>query len=125
MLPNPPLHPTGRDAVIHAYCLTDNRHHLLVETPSGNRPQIMQHINGAYTTYFNVKRARAGHLFQGRYKAILVEMDEYAKELSGVYLFREHTGEKPRTIGAQFGLGDAAVEQSCKRSNPKLERTEN
>jgi len=70
------------DAKIHAYCLMDNHYHLLLETPSGNLPQIMRHINGAYTTYFNVKRERAGHLFQGRYKAILVEIDEYAKELS-------------------------------------------
>jgi REP-associated tyrosine transposase len=70
------------NAVIHAYCLMDNHYHILLETPLGNLPQIMQHINGAYTTYYNVKRARAGHLFQGRYKAILVEMDEYAKELS-------------------------------------------
>lgn len=70
------------DAVIHAFCLMDNHYHLLMETPSGNLPQIMRHINGAYTTYFNVKRARSGHLFQGRYKAILVEIDEYAKELS-------------------------------------------
>ena len=42
----------------------------------------MRHINGAYTTYFNIKRKRAGHLFQGRFKAILVEADEYAVELS-------------------------------------------
>ena len=42
----------------------------------------MHHINGAYTTYFNVKRGRSGHLFQGRYKSILVDADEYAKELS-------------------------------------------
>ena len=70
------------DAVIHAFCLMDNHYHLLIETPSGNLPQIMRHINGAYTTYFNVKRARSGHLFQGRYKAIVVEIDEYAKELS-------------------------------------------
>ena len=69
-------------AVIHAYCLMDNHYHLLVETPLGNLPQIMHHINGAYTTYFNVKRKRSGHLFQGRYKAILVAIDEYAKELS-------------------------------------------
>lgn len=69
-------------AVIHVFCLMDNHYHLLLETPSGNLPQIMQHINGAYTTYFNVKRDRSGHLFQGRYKAILVEKDEYAKELS-------------------------------------------
>jgi hypothetical protein len=60
----------------------DNHYHLLLETPSGNLPQIMRHINGAYTTYFNIKRDRSGHLFQGRYKAILVEKDAYAKELS-------------------------------------------
>jgi REP element-mobilizing transposase RayT len=70
------------DAVIHVFCLMDNHYHLLLETPSGNLPQIMRHINGAYTTYFNVQRARCGHLFQGRYKAILVDIDEYAKELS-------------------------------------------
>ncbi|MBW2609865.1 MAG: transposase [Deltaproteobacteria bacterium] len=70
------------DAVIHVYCLLDNHYHLLLETPSGNLPQIMRHINGAYTTYFNVKRERSGHLFQGRYKSILVDIDEYAKELS-------------------------------------------
>ena len=70
------------NAIIHVYCLMDNHYHLLLETPSGNLPQIMRHINGAYTTYFNVKHDRAGHLFQGRYNAILVEKDEYAKELS-------------------------------------------
>jgi REP element-mobilizing transposase RayT len=69
-------------AAIHCYCLMDNHYHLLLETPSGNLPQIMRHINGAYTTYFNIKRDRSGHLFQGRYKAILVEKDAYAKELS-------------------------------------------
>lgn len=69
-------------AVIHAWCLMSNHYHLLLETPVGNLSQIMRHINGAYTTYFNIKRKRAGHLFQGRYKAILVEADEYAAELS-------------------------------------------
>jgi putative transposase len=69
-------------AVIHIYCLMDTHYHLLLETPSGNLSTIMQHINGAYTTYFNRKRERSGHLFQGRYKAILVEADEYAMELS-------------------------------------------
>jgi REP element-mobilizing transposase RayT len=70
------------NAVIHAFCLMDNHYHLLLETPSANLPQIMRHINGAYTTYFNIKRGRSGHLFQGRYKAILVDKDTYAKELS-------------------------------------------
>ena len=69
-------------AVVHTWCLMSNHYHLLLETPLGNLSQIMRHINGAYTTYFNVKRKRAGHLFQGRYKAILVEADAYAAELS-------------------------------------------
>ena len=69
-------------AVIHVWCMMTNHYHLLLETPEGNLSQIMRHINGAYTNYFNVKRRRAGHLFQGRYKAILVERDAYAMELS-------------------------------------------
>ena len=69
-------------AAVHAYCLMSNHYHLLMETPEGNLSQIMRHINGAYTNYFNTKRQRAGHLFQGRYKAILVEKDAYALELS-------------------------------------------
>ena len=69
-------------ATIHVYCLMSNHYHLLLETPGGNLSQVMRHINGAYTNYFNVKRKRSGHLLQGRYKAILVEADEYATELS-------------------------------------------
>ena len=69
-------------AAIHVYCLMSTHYHIFMETPRGNLSQIMRHINGAYTTYYNVKRKRAGHLFQGRYKAILVEADVYAVELS-------------------------------------------
>ena len=69
-------------ARIHVYCLMSNHYHLLLETPDGNLSQIMRHINGAYTTYFNTKRKRSGHLFQGRYNAILVDGDEYAAQLS-------------------------------------------
>ncbi len=69
-------------AVIHAYCLMGNHYHLLLETPRGNLSKILQYINGAYTTYFNIKRNRSGHLFQGRFKGILVDKDEYCKELS-------------------------------------------
>ena len=69
-------------AEIYAYCLMSNHFHLFLATPEGNLSQIMRHIIGAYTTYFNIKRKRAGHLFQGRYKAILLEADEYAAELT-------------------------------------------
>jgi putative transposase len=69
-------------AIIHVYCLMGNHYHLLLETPRGNLSKVLHHINGAYTTYFNVKRGRSGHLFQGRFKGILVERDAYCKELS-------------------------------------------
>ena len=69
-------------AIIHTYSLMDNHYHILLQTPAGNLSQIMHHINGAYTNYFNVKRKRSGHLFQGRYKALLVDIDGYAQELS-------------------------------------------
>lgn len=69
-------------AAFHCYCLMSNHYHLLLETPKGNLSRIMQHINGAYTTYFNLKRKRSGHLLQGRFKAILIEADSYAAELS-------------------------------------------
>ena len=70
------------DAIIHTYCLMGNHYHILLETPRSNLSQILHHINGAYTTYYNVKRKRVGHLFQGRYKSILVQKDAYCKELS-------------------------------------------
>jgi REP element-mobilizing transposase RayT len=66
----------------HVYCLMNNHYHLLLETPKGNLSKIMHHINSAYTTYYNVKHKRSGHLFQGRYKAILIEADAHAGELS-------------------------------------------
>jgi REP element-mobilizing transposase RayT len=69
-------------AIIHVYCLMENHYHLLLETPRGNLSQILHHINGAYTTYFNMRHGRSGHLFQGRFKAILVEKDSYGQELS-------------------------------------------
>ncbi|MGD9158475.1 MAG: transposase [Desulfobacteraceae bacterium] len=53
------------DADIHVYCLMDNHYHLFIETPSGNLPQIMRHINGAYTTYFRKHRGHVLNLEQG------------------------------------------------------------
>ena len=58
--------------VIHTYCLMSNHYHLLVETPEANLSLSMQWINVSYATYFNRKRDRHGHLFQGRFKANLI-----------------------------------------------------
>lgn len=65
----------------YAYCLMDNHYHLLIETPEGNLVGGMQRLNGAYTQGFNRRHQRVGHLFQGRYKSIVVERDSYLKEL--------------------------------------------
>jgi REP element-mobilizing transposase RayT len=61
----------------HAYCLMDNHYHLLIETPDGNLSQGMRQLNGVYTQAHNKKRYRSGHLFQGRFKAILIQKDTY------------------------------------------------
>ena len=66
----------------HAYCLMGNHYHLLIETPDANLSRGMRQLNGIYTQKFNWKRHRSGHLLQGRYKAILVDKDEYLLELS-------------------------------------------
>jgi len=69
-------------AAIHVFSLMSNHYHLLLETPKGNLSKIMLHVNGAYTNYFNIRHRRSGHLFQGRYKAIVIDADSYAGELS-------------------------------------------
>jgi len=67
---------------IHAYCLMGNHYHILLETADGNLSKGMRQLNGVYTQYFNRQHNRVGHVYQGRYKAILVEKDSYLLELS-------------------------------------------
>ena len=68
--------------ICHAYCLMANHYHLLVETPKANLSIGMRQLNGIYTQSFNRQHKRVGHLFQGRFKAILVEKESYLLELS-------------------------------------------
>jgi len=66
----------------HAYCLMTNHYHLMIETPDANLSQGMRQLNGVYTQGFNRRHKRVGHVFQGRYKGILVDADAYLMELS-------------------------------------------
>ena len=68
--------------LIHSYVLMDNHYHLILETPYDNLSKVMHGINSNYTGYFNRRYKRTGHLLQGRYKAILVDKDNYLMELS-------------------------------------------
>jgi putative transposase len=65
----------------HAYCLMKNHYHLLIETPNGNLSKGMRELNGIYTQRFNRRYRRVGHLFQGRYNAIIVEKDNHLLSL--------------------------------------------
>ena len=67
---------------LHSYVLMSNHFHLLVETPLGNLAELMRKFNITYTGYYNRRHARVGHLYQGRYKSILVERDAYLTVLS-------------------------------------------
>lgn len=67
--------------ICHAYCLMTNHYHLLIETPDGNLSIGMRQLNGVYTQLFNKWHGRIGHLFQGRYKAILIQKDSHLLEV--------------------------------------------
>jgi hypothetical protein len=60
----------------------DNHYHLLVETPDGNLSKGMRQLNGVYTQYFNRTHRRVGHLYQGRYKAIIIQKETYLLEVA-------------------------------------------
>jgi putative transposase len=66
---------------IVSYCLMSNHYHLLVQTPNANLNRMMRHLNGVYTQRFNKAHRSDGPLFRGRYKAILVQEDEYLTHL--------------------------------------------
>lgn len=68
--------------VVHAFVLMDNHYHLLVRTPRGNLSRFMQCLNTSYALYYRYKHERPGHVFQGRYKALLVTEEEYLLRLT-------------------------------------------
>ena len=67
---------------VHAYCLMSNHYHLLVETLEPNLSAGMRQLNGVYTQLTNRAHGRVGHVFQGRFKAIVVDKDNYLLELA-------------------------------------------
>ena len=63
--------------ICHAYCLLANHYHLVVETPQANLPRGMRQLNGLYARRFNLRHGRCGHVFQARYRAIVVEKESH------------------------------------------------
>jgi len=86
--------------ICHAYCLMSNHFHLMIETPKGNLSRGMRQLNGMYTQRFNRTHGRVGHVFQGRFKSIVVDKDAYLLELSR-YIVRN-----PVAAGMVKDVGD-------------------
>lgn len=70
------------DIRLFLFTLMANHVHLVLETPAGNLGRFMQSLSTAYTVYFNLRHGRHGHLLDGRYKAKLVQGDEYLLALT-------------------------------------------
>lgn len=69
------------EATAFAYCLMDNHYHFVVQTHQPNLSRLLRQINGVYTQYYNHRHAKVGHLFQGRFKGIVVDEEAYFLEV--------------------------------------------
>ncbi len=70
------------DVLLHAYVLMGNHYHLLAQTRRANLGRWMHWLVTSYTVWFNRRHRRVGHLFQGRYKSIVLEGKNYLLSLS-------------------------------------------
>ena len=85
--------------ICHAWCQMTNHYHIVVETPEGNLSKGMRQLNGVYTQWVNRTYDRLGHVFQGRYKAILVEKDSYLLELARYVVLNPVRAGMVRDVG--------------------------
>ena len=69
------------EACVLAWCLMSNHYHLVLQTSRPNLSMLMRQINGVYTQRFNARHDKVGHLFQGRFKALLVDRESYLLEV--------------------------------------------
>jgi REP-associated tyrosine transposase len=86
--------------ICHAYCLMDNHYHIMLETPDANLSIGMRQLNGVYTQQYNRRHQKTGHLLEGRFKAILVQKDNYLLELCRYVVLnpvRARAAENPET----------------------------
>jgi len=83
----------------YGYCLMNNHYHLLIETPESNLVRGMRRLNGTYSQYFNLINKKVGHVFQGRYKSIIVDKDSYLLELNRYIVLNPYRAGMEKSIG--------------------------
>ena len=98
--------------VCHAYCLRENHDHLLIKTPEGHLAHGMRQVNGLYTQYYNRRHGQAGHVFQGRYKAIVVERDSYLLALCRYIVLKPIRAGMVRTV-QEYGWSSYRATAGC------------
>ena len=107
---------TGRFGVrLHAYVLMDNHYHLFLELTEPNLSRAVQWLNVSYSIWFNRRHRRSGHLFQGRFKSVMVSPEEWGLALS------RYLHLNPVRVGP-FGLGKAHRQQQGQGANQKPAR---
>jgi len=108
---------------LHAYCLMPNHYHLVLGTPHGNLSRALGWLQTTYTARFNARHRRRGHLFQGRFKAQLVEADEYGQWLvEYVHLNPVRPRQKSALVPAERAEELAQYRWSSHRAYAGLER---
>ncbi|OGR57968.1 MAG: hypothetical protein A2X36_17035 [Elusimicrobia bacterium GWA2_69_24] len=102
---------------VYAYCLLNSYVHLLLETSQPNLSRVMQGFNTSYTKYFNQAHNTAGHVFQGRYKALLVDKENYLLELTRyIHLAPVREGMQEKPWRYQWSSCPAYIESETKES---------
>ena len=86
--------------ICHAYCLMNNHYHLVIETPDGNLSKGMRQLNGVYTQAYNRRHHRVGHLFQGRFKGIVVQKESHFLEVCRYVVLNPVRARSVRAPGA-------------------------
>lgn len=97
-------------AKVLAYCLMGNHDHLVLQTHDGGLSLLMRHLNGVYTQAFNRRHGLTGHLFHGRFKAILVDTDAYLRTLC------QYVELNPVRAGIESGIPMSALARELKLS---------
>ena len=68
--------------IIHGFCLMTNHYHLEITTPESNLSRTIQWLNQSYAGYINIRYQRSGHLFQGRFKSVVIEAESHLVALT-------------------------------------------